>query len=124
MQRMKRALAVIAVSLLLTSCVATPPPGEPVLPAESPLPGDAVKDAKAAVEIAKTLCRAEALKVWLVPYRWDVRLHGGIWRARLPSLDGGLKCPYYDVGIRAADGSRAGNCAWCISQPIVVGGAT
>ena len=120
---MKRLAAVIALSLSVASCVATPPPDEPTLPAETPLPGDAVKDAKAAVEIAKTLCRAEPLKVWLAPYRWDVKLHDGIWRARLASLHGGLKCPYYDVGVRAADGSRAGNCAWCISGPIFIAGA-
>ena len=114
---MKRLAAVIAVSTVLWCCA----PLTDV--AEAPLPGDKIKDVRAAMETARQTCHVSMLDVWLSPYRWHVERHDGIWHVRVPAMDGSLGHAYVDVDLRADDGTAPKGCVWPFDDTVVIASA-
>jgi len=113
---MKRTFVAIAVSMVLWSCA-------PLLdPEGAALPGAAVPDARTAMTEAQKACHVSAWQRWLSPYRWHAALHDGSWHVRVPAFQGALDCAYYDVDIRAADGT-AGRCDTCFDDTVIIASA-
>ena len=94
-----RSLVLMFVSLILAACV------------DHALPTDAVRDADAAIAIAKKQdCRfsndpSEKWSAWLRDGVWDVRQY-------FPHSNG--SCGWRGVKVRAADGNTGDRCEACV----------
>lgn len=113
---MKRLGAAIAATLALCSCTLTGI-------VEAPQPGDAIKDARTAMETAQKICGVSRLEVWLSPYRWRVERQGGVWHVRVPAMRGSLGQAYVDVDLRADDGTAPKGCVWPFDDTVVIANA-
>jgi hypothetical protein len=77
---------------------------------DKPLSTDAVRDANAAIEVAKkTDCRFAD-----DPSRkWTAWLHDGVWDVRQYYPGSSGECGWHGVKIRASDGDTGGRCEAC-----------
>jgi len=93
-----RPIPIIIAALALASCI------------DKPLPGDAVRDADAAIAIAKK----EECRFSDDPgSRWSAWLHDGVWDVRQYAPGKSGECWWHGVKVRASDGSTDGRCEAC-----------
>lgn len=95
-----RIVLILIATFILAACI------------EKPLPDDAVRDADAAIAIAK---KETACLITDDPNRrWSAWLHDGVWDVRqyFPGRSG--ECGWAAVKVRARDGRTDGKCEACV----------